>query len=269
MTYKNIPRFFAENENFTGGELALTGGDARHLRSVLRKRAGDRIVVCDGAGADYLCEITNVGRETVTAAIISMSHCGGEPGCRVTLVQSIPKPGKIEYIIQKCVEAGVFAIAPVISDYAQYPIRAQDGGGEKLRERWQKISREASKQSGRGIVPEIREFGGLTETMRKCADMISDSRNDMHAIFSYENEDARTIKSALNAIRQKRACRNAGTPFEIYVFIGPEGGFSPDEARGAKDCGLDVVSLGPRVLRTETAGFMALCCILYEFEIGG
>jgi len=311
----NEARFFIDKNDIANGEAVITGGDAKHICAVLRMRAGDRIVVCDGAGTDFLCELTSVERGEARASVISSHACAGEPRCRITLCQSLPKSDKFEYVVQKCVEAGVYEIIPVVSEYVQFPERAQGESGAKLLDRWRKISREAAKQSGRGIAPAVRGFAAFDDAAEACGRLAAASPETRLALIPYEYEAENTLKQALLSFKRGQAARGADIspphtavdtrmvspsaecvnvfqpsvdgmnepltpphtargaenlpppPYEFYVFIGPEGGFAPREIDCARRCGIMPVSLGPRILRTETAGFMALSMIMYEFEM--
>ena len=277
----NVPRFFASagtgaaagtnaasdaaaGTNADTGEIVIThGDDIKHIQNVLRRKAGDHIVVCDGAGTDSLCEITLIERYAVAARVLRAYPNMGEPPVKVSLFQSLPRSDKFDYIVQKCTEAGVYEIIPVISEFTQFEKRALGDGAGRLLKRWRRIAYEAAKQSGRGIVPAIRGFISFTEAVDTCTQMTAGSPSGGLALIPYENEVGTTLKSELTAFVQRPA--TAVKPI-ICVFIGPEGGYSPTEISYAECSGAAPVTLGPRIYRTETAGLAALCGIMYEFE---
>lgn len=236
-------RFFTEN--IAGDTAVITGDDVAHIARVLRLSPGDALTLCDGRGTDYDAVIGQIGKTSVVCRVSGGRPSGTEPACRVTLFQGLPKAGKLETIIQKCVELGVYAVAPFES------VRCAGGGAqdfEKKRERCQRVALEAAKQSRRGIVPAVLpakklralELSGFTA-----------------ALLAYEDERGTTLKQALRA-------RAPGG--NIALIVGPEGGFAPEEAAYLTACGATPVSLGARILRTETAGMAALAQILYEVE---
>lgn len=262
------PRFFVNKNQISNvttpktaqGPLAtITGGDARHICVVLRMRAGEQLVVCDGEGADYLCELTLVGQDEVHATVLKTEPSAGEPPVEITLLQSLPRSDKFEYIIQKCVELGIYGIVPVVSEHTQYSERARGAGGAKLMQRWRRIAYEAAKQSGRGVAPEIAEVVDFKAAAGAAARDVAESPQTRFALVPYENEEARTLKSALTEWKKLHNTDKA------YYFIGPEGGFSVAEIEYCQNLGIAPVTLGPRVLRTETAGLVVLSQIMYEF----
>jgi len=237
-------RFFA-NINPSDTSITLSAEDSNHILNVLRLELGAQIIICDGNGTDYTCKLTETTKNSATAAIQSSSPCLAEPQTKVTLFQGLPKSDKMELIIQKCVEIGVTAIVPVITDRT---IVKMNGKEMAKVARWQKIAESAAKQAGRGIVPNI----GKVATFRQSLEMTMAFEN---RIAAYENEQNYSIKNYF-------AVANCVSPFAL--FIGPEGSFSANEATALTNAGITHVSLGKRILRTETAGMAALTMILYE-----
>lgn len=237
-------RFFAENLDTVGDEILLTGDEARHIASVLRMRAGDEVLLIDGAGGEYVSRIESVSQEEVRLRVTDRRSCASEPDVHVTLFQCLPKQGKMELIIQKCVELGVWEIVPTVSRRC---VVKPDGMQNKL-VRYNKVSREASKQCGRAVAPEVTEPRELAKTDFSGFDLV---------LIPYENEDELTLKSLL---------RGAAAPKSIAVVIGPEGGFDPREVERVVSLGGHAVSLGKRILRTETAGLACIAQIMYELE---
>lgn len=237
-----MARFFVPPQAISGDRICIEGEDVTHITKVLRMREGDTFTACDGCCGDYFCKILTFDKKTVTAEILEKTENAAEPPCEITLYQGMPKGSKLDYIVQKCVEIGVCRIVPMLS------ARVVKGGDAK-RERLSKIALEAAKQSGRGIVPEIGETLSFSEAVDAAAEV------EM-AVFPYECEKERSLKKA---IRDKM-------PKTVSVIIGPEGGFTEEEKSLAEEKGLLVVTLGSRILRTETAGPVTCGNILYEIE---
>lgn len=237
-------RFFAEHLDISSDEAVLYGDEARHIRDVLRMKKGDAVLLINGEGTEFLAEITCVEDDSIRLLIRNSAVAESEPSVEVTLFQCLPKQGKMEVIIQKCVELGVHGIVPVVSKRCVVKI---DGKDSKLA-RWNKVSVEAAKQCGRAFIPEVLS--------PKKLDAVDLSHYDA-VLAAYENETDTSLKAALSS------CGGAKT---IAVIIGPEGGFEPSEIESLKVKGAKTVSLGKRILRTETAGMAMLAQIMYELE---
>lgn len=227
--------------------------DLHHMTKVLRLREGDEIDVSDGEEWEYHVVITELQSDMCEAKILDKQKFAREPFTKVTLFQGVPKQGKMELIIQKNVELGVYRIVPVFMERSV----VKDNGkfGKKL-DRWQKISDEAVKQCKRGIIPEVSEAINMKE-------MIKDFSDYDLVLFPYENEDGTTIKDVLRGIKEA----GGDAPEHIAVVIGPEGGFADKEADAIVEAGGKSVSLGKTILRTETAGMAALSMVMYEMEM--
>ena len=241
-------RFFTEPENINENTAVILE-DASHITKVLRMNSGDEILIFDGTGYEYVARLTLVDKDRCEAEIISSYFSRQEPEIKVTIYQGIPKSDKMEGIIQKSVELGVHSIVPVQMDRC---VSKLDGGKKQVDKlkRWNKISVEAAKQCGRGILPQIEEPLSFKEAISKM------TKNGL-AIMPYEvlaGEDNSTLKNILSSTAEK----------EFSVIIGPEGGFSDSEAALAKDMGIHLVGLGPRILRTETVSSAILAIIMYE-----
>ncbi|MCQ4636047.1 16S rRNA (uracil(1498)-N(3))-methyltransferase [Anaerovorax odorimutans] len=245
-----MSRFFVDAADVGESTIRIVSKeDIRHIAKVLRLGEGDRIEVSDSTQWEYEAEILTVDDDCVEAKILDKQKFAREPQVQVTLFQGIPKQSKMETVVQKCVEMGVYRIVPV---FTERTVVTDKGNFSKKRQRWQKVSAEAVKQCRRGIVPEIGQeikFRQMTEHLREF-DLV---------LFPYENETGRTIKDSLRGLDAK--------PGEIALIIGPEGGFSHGEAQALKDLGADCVTLGRTILRTETAGLAALSMIMYELEL--
>lgn len=245
-------KFFINRDNISGEKLHITGDDVNHIYKVLRLNTGDIILVCDGFGRDYTSKIVEINKKEVICEIIDVFNNLSEPPVRITLFQGLPKAQKMELIIQKGVEIGICKFQPVITGRVVVKTEGKDISN-KL-ERWRRISEEAAKQSNRGIIPEILEpitFEGAIEKLKKM---------DL-AIIPYEKEESNGIKGIL---------KNNLNAKNIGIFIGPEGGFDESEIDNCiKNNGIPV-TLGPRILRTETAGIAVSSMVLYDIgDMGG
>lgn len=244
-----MSRFFVSPENIGEENIIIDNReDLHHMVKVLRLSAGDEIDVSDSSQWEYRCEILSVDADSAVARIVDKQKFTAEPDVKVTLFQGIPKQGKMEVIVQKCVELGVESIVPVFM--ARTVVVDKGNFGKKI-QRWQKVSDEAVKQCRRGIIPQVQEPVRTAEAIEQF------DRFDL-VLFPYENEDGRTIKDEL---------RNCGAPRNVAVIIGPEGGFSDEEAEAIVNAGGRSVSLGKTTLRTETAGMAAIAMIMYELEL--
>ncbi|MCL2695131.1 MAG: 16S rRNA (uracil(1498)-N(3))-methyltransferase [Clostridiales bacterium] len=236
-----MERFFAERPN-EGETIRITGDDAKHLAKVLRIAVGAPVELCDGCDNVCLGEIIAVSNDEVLAKAGDWQPSGTEPAHFINLLQCLPKAGKMETITQKCVELGVCAIQPVLSERC---VALPTRDFEKKRLRYARVAREAAKQSKRGIVPAVLPLCHLKELCFADFDTV---------LLAYEEERETTLRETLRQGVGKR----------IALIIGPEGGFAPDEAARLVAKGAVPVSLGPRILRTETAGPAMLAQVLYE-----
>lgn len=245
-----MSRFFVDGADVGEDSILIRKKeDIRHILRVLRLKEGDKIEISDSCQWEYEAEITRTCEDLVEARILDKQKFAREPEVQVTLFQGIPKQSKMESIVQKCVELGVYSIVPVFMDRT---VVVDKGNFSKKLERWQKVSAEAVKQCRRGIIPEI---GGTV----RSSDLLNALDGFDLILFPYENETGRTIKDCLRNLEKR--------PGSIAVVIGPEGGFSDKEAEALKEYGADCVSLGKTILRTETAGPAALSMIMYELEL--
>ncbi len=245
-----MPRFFINSARgaSVGDSITLTGDDAHHISRSLRMRCGEALCVCDFSGYEYGCEISGITDTEVYLRVLSVRFCESEPSIKVTIFQALPKGDKFDTVIQKCTEIGACAFTPVMT--SRCISRPDEKGISKKIQRWQKIAEEASKQSGRGIIPEVNpllSFGSAIEEMK--------TRN--LALMCYECEDKYSIRQALSD-KESLLCNGAS----IALLVGPEGGFSPEEAQLATEAGIISVGLGKRILRTETAPLFALSSII-------
>ena len=240
-----LPRFFIAPPQVQGSLITVSGDDMRHIRTVLRKKPGDALILADGQGMEYRVKIVQINRSEITTEIVSEVRKELRYPL-VTLGQGLPKSEKMDWIVQKATELGVARIVPLVTERTIVKIRDE----EKRVSRWQKIAREAAMQSNRVDIPEvdhIRTFHDFIMTL--------DPGPMTLLLFPWE-EGTEPIK---NVLRQKPDVKN------IIVLIGPEGGFSSVEAELAKENGFHLVSLGAGILRTETAAVAALSMIVYEY----
>jgi 16S rRNA (uracil1498-N3)-methyltransferase len=241
-----MTRIFLPPEQLTSDEIIITGNNARHLTLVLRVQPGDSIAILDGLGKRYICKVLAVHKKEVSALKIKEESFSAESPISITLVQGLSKGDRMEFAIQKSAELGVKKIIPVITERSQ--LRTTD----KI-SRWNKISLSASQQSGRELVPEISDAVDLKTFLNNLPP-------EGDKLILYESHEKRNLKRVLSSIKDSK---------EITLLIGPEGGFSKEEVKSAVENGFIEVSLGPRILRTETAPITAISIIQYELgDIG-
>lgn len=238
-----MPRFFMLGTNEFGGTAIIRGRDAEHIK-VLRLRPGEDMTICDGRGTDYKCRLIRSDKDEAEAEIIEVLPCPAEPTVSVRVLCGLPKGDKTDYIIQKSVEAGASEIVFFDSERV---IQRTDGVQKKL-ERWNRISEEAAKQSGRGIIPEVRWLGSFVEALDAA-------KQTEEAFFMYETGERESFSEALS---------NAKSLKTAAIITGPEGGFERVEADMARACGMHICSMGKRILRCETAPIVALTALMYE-----
>ena len=241
--------FFVSPRQIGDDEIRITGSDVNHIGNVLRMRPGEKICVSDGQKTDYCCIIDQITPEQVTARIVNRSEESRELPSRIWLFQGLPKGDKMELIIQKAVELGVYAVVPVAMKRSVVKLDEKKAAAKKRR--WELISESAAKQSGRQTVPLIGEVTDLKGALKLAANM-------KRKLLPYENETG--MEGA------RRAIESCGPGEEIAVLIGPEGGFEPEEVEQAKEAGFTALSLGKRILRTETAGLCVLSLLMFRLE---
>jgi len=246
-----LSHFFVSLEQVRDGFATITGPDVKHIKQVLRLKTGDEITLADGSGKIYRAEIVKVTRDEINCLLKGKSGQNPEPGLKITLVQGIPKENKMDDIVRKSVELGVARIIPLLSE--RVVVRLKESKVHRRRERWQRISLEAAKQCRRAVVPVV------CEPVDFCF-VFKEIEKGVPALMPWEEEKELGLKSALKGLY---------APEEMFIFIGPEGGFSASEVKFARERGVVTVSLGPRILRTENAGPACLSMILYEFGFMG
>ena len=240
-----MPRFFIAGGSFRGNSILITGNDAEHAK-VLRLKIGDRIVVCDGDSTDHHCTVKKISPTEVEAEIFESVPCPAEPSVRCIILAGLPKQGeRSDYIVQKCTESGAAEIVFFLSQ--RCVARPNAEGLQKKVQRWQRIAEEAAKQSGRGIIPSVSAVGSFAEALDIAV------KTEL-PLFMYETGERTALKDVIEA---------AGPIRSAAILTGPEGGFEPFEAKLAETIGFRICSMGPRILRCETAPLAALSALMY------
>ena len=249
-------RFFVTPQELSGASHTLTGENAKHAK-VLRLKAGEEVLLCDGAGQECLCTVADP--ESLTLTLGECCPSASEAKVRASVYMAFPKADKLEHVIQKATELGVNRIVPLVSENCVVKYDAKKSKARQ--ERWQKIANEAGKQCGRTILPVVEPIQGLKQWLTEMANEAQKSEKRICLCMCYENEEQQGIKEFLQAHRND----------ESFIFIvGPEGGFSLAEAHLAQELGIASVSLGTRILRAETAAIAAAAIIQYENgDLGG
>jgi len=228
------------------GKVRFTGPDAAQICNVLRMRKGDRLLALDGSGICYTAVICDIEKGYVSAAICGSSCPDTEPAVHLTLAQGLPKGDRFGRIVQEGTEVGISEFAGMLC--ARSVVRPSEASGRQAR--WQRIAKEASEQSGRSRVPEVREVSSF-------GDVLASIHEYDLALMAWEQESGRLLGDTLRKSREAR---------RVMLLIGPEGGFTPEEAERARRAGAIPVSLGCRLLRSETAAIAASVIILNELE---
>ncbi len=235
-------RFYVKQDQIQDTVITVLGSDVNHIKNVLRMKPGDPIIICNGQGKDCYCIINRVSDREIVADIRSTEDTKAELPARITLFQGLPKLDKLELIIQKAVELGVYEIIPVMT--ARCVVRLEDKKREEKKlERWQAIAEGAAKQSGRGYIPRVQPVLKFKEAVELASHMNT-------ALIPYENASGIQLTRDIIGGLQKES--------SIGILIGPEGGFEASEIELAQTKGITPITLGRRILRTETAGFALL-----------
>lgn len=244
-----MPRFFVRTNQISNDNIDIIGEDVKHIKNVLRKQIGDKIEVCNqDTGDSYKCEIKNFSEDEIKTNIIEKLKNIQEK-VQVDIYQGLPKSDKMELIIQKSVELGANAIIPVNMKRCVVKLEGKDEA--KKTDRWQKIAESAAKQCGRSFIPEVKNLINVKD--------ICNLINEYDAIIvAYENEKENTLKSELQKLNSAN--------LKIGIVIGPEGGLEESDIKLLRENGARIVTLGNRILRTETVALNVLSIIMYEFE---
>ena len=241
-------RFFVEPEQISGSTAVIAGDDAHHIQNVLRLHIGEEIILCNGRGTDYRAVIQSMGKEQVRTELLSSEPSGTEPVTKVTLLQALPKASKMETVIQKCVELGMYELIPISTVRTVVRLaNARDGEKKRIR---------------------VKDIGGSRQAERKgnntpnthsvsFEETVAHLKSDLKIIL-WEEERENSLRKVLQGLIDR--------PASVAMLIGPEGGLDQKEADLARQHGWTTVSLGSRILRTETAGMAALAAIMYQLE---
>ena len=251
---RRVYRFFTQPSDIhmQEGVIRISGDDVNHIRNVLRMKRGEQILVCTGLKddpAEYLCEIDEIRSDEVTARILDMQKHARELPAELYLFQAIPKGDRFETVIQKCVELGVHEIVPVFS--ARTIVKLDDRKAEKKAERWRGISLAAAKQSKRSIIPDVRTPLTWKKALEEAAALDK-------ILVPYEN--------AKGIAETRRVFGEIQPGEKVGIFIGPEGGFEETEITQLRDLGAEVITLGHRILRTDTASIAILAMLMLQLE---
>jgi 16S rRNA (uracil1498-N3)-methyltransferase len=242
-------RFFVTPEQTGGESIFITGSDVNHIKNVLRMKKGEHILISDGNDREYECEIISLESEAIEAKILDVFGSAAELPTKITLFQGLPKSDKMELIVQKAVELGVYEVVPVVTKRAVVKLDAKKAN--KKVERWNTIALSAAKQAKRGRIPEVKPVMTLKEAFSYCQEFDS-------SIIPYE--DAKGIGHSRQVVKNLKGKGHIG------IFIGPEGGFEEAEIEAAMEQGILPITLGKRILRTETAGMAVLSILMFEME---
>ena len=250
--------FFVEPHQVGEHEIQILGTDVNHIKNVLRMRIGDQIAVSDGFGHAYKCRIVRLEEAQVAADIIAREDVHAELPSRLVLFQCLPKGDKMELIIQKAVELGAASIVPVAS--RRCVVKLDTKKEENKRRRWNAVAESAAKQSGRGIIPQVAPTVDFKEAVRQAKAL------DV-CLIPYECADELLEVQGMTAMEQTRSLlQNIEKGQSVGIFIGPEGGFEKAEVQAAIEAGAKPITLGKRILRTETAGLCILSVLMFYME---
>ena len=239
-----MTRFFVSPEEMKNQFILLTGENAAHAK-VLRIKCGEKVIVCDGQGNECLCTVSDISANQISLAVCEQMESTSEPRVRASVYMAFAKGDKLEHVIQKATELGAYEIVAFPS--ARCVSKPDDKSLGKKLDRWMKIAASAAEQSGRGRIPGVIVLGSYSEALKRAA------MSDISILF-YENEQGRTLHNVLSAADYT----------SVSLLTGPEGGLESDEVRKAVDAGLQVCTLGRRILRCETAPLCALSAIMYD-----
>lgn len=248
-----MQHFFVPPSQVEETTIRILGSDVNHMKHVLRMKRGEEVTVSDGNNRRYLCRVKEYAAgdpgEIAVLEIVTEQACDTELPSRLYLFQGLPKQDKMELIVQKAVELGVYEIIPVASKRAV--VKLDEKKARKKAERWQEIAKSAAKQSGRGIIPRVESVLPWGEALRRAEEL------DV-VLIPYElAEGMKETREVLASIRRGQS---------VGIFIGPEGGFEKAEVEDAEGIGAKTVTLGKRILRTETAGITVLSVLMFQLE---
>lgn len=243
-------RFYVHTEQIGENTIDIIGGDVNHIKNVLRLEQGDWVVACDGEGTDYVSRIASLQSECVTLTVEKVQETGTELPTHIVLFQGMPKKDKLELIIQKAVELGAKEIVPVMTKRTVVKLQEPKKVKKKL-ERWQTIAEAAAKQCDRGVIPIVHEPVSFRQALKMAKQL-------EYNVIPYELQDG--IHTSREIVAE--ACQKSS----LGIFIGPEGGFEEEEVALATEQGAKPLTLGKRILRTETAGMALLSILMFQMQ---
>lgn len=241
--------FFVTPQQISGDKIRIEGGDVNHMKNVLRMKLHEKAEISDGESRTYLCEVEAYEEDVAVLHILEEMEADTEPASKLYLFQGLPKSDKMELIVQKAVELGVYQVIPVAMKRSV--VRLDDKKAVKKADRWNSIAESAAKQTGRSRIPEVTMPLSYKEALKMAEEL------DV-TLLPYEL--AGGMEVTREVIRQIKSGQSVG------IFIGPEGGFEPEEVDAAVSMGAKVITLGRRILRTETAGLATLAVLMFELE---
>jgi len=248
-----MDRFFVGKDNLRREEVVLEGQQAHQIHNVLRKKIGEHIIVLDNLGWEYEIELKTIRKGKITGQIKEKQKAKCEPVVEITLFQSLLSREKFEWVLQKCTEVGVRRFVPIVTERSiirQKPVKANKT------ERWRRIIQEAAEQSARGRIPELEKAVNFDQAIAKLEDFSTGHLPVDYKIMAHTQGQGVSLRQCL---------KNGGKKIKsVALFIGPEGGFTENEVQSAKNNNVALISLGKRVLRTETAAVVASSLILYQ-----
>lgn len=246
-----MPKFFVTTNQINGESIIIQNDDVNHIKNVLRAKIDDEIDICDSnTSKNYLCKIEQMEDKKICCRIIKETYSNVESKIKVSIFQGLPKADKMELVIQKAVELGVYDITPI--QMKRCVVKLNDKDKAKKIQRWQKISEVAAKQSGRDRIPNINHIISMKEMYERFKEY------DL-VLVAYENEKVNSLKQELKQIEKNKEIK-------IAVIIGPEGGIDKEEIKEFEENGAKIITLGNRILRTETVALHILSIIMYELE---
>ena len=256
ISKRKMPKFFVNKKQVENETINIIGGDVNHIKNVLRKKEKEKIEICiignEEKGIDTISEIEKIEENCIKCRILEYKVSETEGKIQVTIFQGLPKSDKMELVIQKSVELGVYEIYP--TEMKRCIVKLKEQESNKKIARWQKISEVAAKQSGRNIIPQIKEKVNI----KQVCNLVKDYDK---LIVAYEEEKENSLKSELKSIKSKDK-----ENIKIAILVGPEGGIDLAEIEELRKAGAVIVTLGKRILRTETVALNVLSNIMYELE---
>ena len=253
-----MPKFFVKQNQIKEDKIIIEGQDVKHIQKVLRAKTGQELEICNSdTGENFLCNINKFNENHILCDIKQKIEEETESNIKVTIFQGLPKADKIEYIIQKAVELGTYDITPV--EMKRCVVKLDEKDKKKKIDRWQKISEVASKQSGRNIIPKINNVINIKE-------LCENIKNYDIVLVAYENEKNNTLKQQLQKFKENIKSKLNKNEVKIGIVIGPEGGLELQDVEFLEKGGANIITLGNRILRTETVALNILSIIMYELE---